>query len=236
MVMTALAAVVAAVGLLTNNVAVIIGAMVIAPFLGPNVALALSTCLAEKELGNRALKTLVAGISLVLVLTVCFGFCCQLFNPQTSLLTSGEIAARTRPTLFDVVLAFASGCAGVWAYHYRDFLHPNWGDGRCGPVAAAYRCRSVAGCRRTAGGAAQGRGAVVTVTGVADGGDFLFCCSENYAVKRFRRFFDLSGAVCRRFFSVAFFFSSFVKAFPLFTGGVLQKERINLFNTFPLPS
>lgn len=126
MVMTALAAVVAAVGLLTNNVAVIIGAMVIAPFLGPNVALALSTCLAEKELGNRALKTLVAGISLVLVLTMCFGFCCQLFNPQTSLLTSGGIAGRTRPTLFDVVLAFASGCAGGWAYHYRDFLHPNW--------------------------------------------------------------------------------------------------------------
>lgn len=115
MVMTTLAAVVAAVGLLTNNVAVIIGAMVIAPFLGPNVALALSTCLAEKELGNRALKTLVAGISLVLVLTICFGFCWQLFNPQTSLLTLGEIAARTRPTLFDVVLAFASGCAGVWA-------------------------------------------------------------------------------------------------------------------------
>ena len=44
--------------------AVIIGAMVIAPFLGPNVALALSTCLADDVLGKNGLKTfLIQGIS-----------------------------------------------------------------------------------------------------------------------------------------------------------------------------
>ena len=60
--MTILSTVVVAIGLLKNNVAVIIGAMVIAPFLGPNVALALSTNLAEHKLGLNALKTLLAGV------------------------------------------------------------------------------------------------------------------------------------------------------------------------------
>jgi hypothetical protein len=49
--MTFLSTVVVAIGLEKNNVAVIIGAMVIAPFLGPNVALALSTNLSDRKLG-----------------------------------------------------------------------------------------------------------------------------------------------------------------------------------------
>ncbi|MCJ7540815.1 MAG: hypothetical protein MUO88_14260 [Desulfobacterales bacterium] len=47
--MTILSTVVVAIGLLKNNVAVIIGAMVITPFLGPNVALSLSTNLADDK-------------------------------------------------------------------------------------------------------------------------------------------------------------------------------------------
>lgn len=43
--MVILSAIVAAIGVLNNNVAVIIGAMVIAPFLGPNMALSLATIL-----------------------------------------------------------------------------------------------------------------------------------------------------------------------------------------------
>ena len=65
--MVLLSTVVAAIGLLKDNVAVIIGAMVIAPFLGPNVALALSTCLADYELGKNSLKTLVFWWSILLL-------------------------------------------------------------------------------------------------------------------------------------------------------------------------
>ena len=49
-----LSTIVAAIGLLKDNVAIIIGAMVIAPFLGPNVALALSTTLGDNKLRNDA--------------------------------------------------------------------------------------------------------------------------------------------------------------------------------------
>lgn len=108
--MTVLSTVVVAIGLLKNNVAVIIGAMVIAPFLGPNVALALSTNLADKKLGLNALKTLLWGILIVLVLSGCMG---HFFETSP---TIPEIAARTQADFFDIILALASGCAGVLAF------------------------------------------------------------------------------------------------------------------------
>jgi len=108
--MTILSTVVVAIGLLKNNVAVIIGAMVIAPFLGPNVALALSTNLADKKLGLNALKTLLSGILIVLLLSACMGYLFQT-NP-----TIPEIATRTRADLSDIILALASGSAGVLAF------------------------------------------------------------------------------------------------------------------------
>jgi uncharacterized hydrophobic protein (TIGR00341 family) len=108
--MTMLSTVVVAIGLLKNNVAVIIGAMVIAPFLGPNVALALSTNLADKKLGLNALKTLLCGIFIALALSGGMGYFFE-----TSLAIP-EIAARTQAGLSDIILALASGCAGVLAF------------------------------------------------------------------------------------------------------------------------
>ena len=108
--MTILSTIVAAIGLLKNNVAVIIGAMVIAPFLGPNVALALSTNLADEKLGLNALKTLLSGILIALLLSAGMGYFFET-NPAIP-----EIAARTQADLSDIILAFASGCAGVLAF------------------------------------------------------------------------------------------------------------------------
>ena len=105
-----LSTLVAAIGLLTDNVAVIIGAMVIAPFLGPNVALALSTCLADYDLGRNGLKTLVAGVAIAFGLAVVLGIVLDV-DPA-----AGEIAARTRASMSDIVLALASGSAGVLAF------------------------------------------------------------------------------------------------------------------------
>lgn len=108
--MTVLSTVVVAIGLLKNNVAVIIGAMVIAPFLGPNVALALSTNLADDKLGLNALKTLLSGIIIVLLLSASMGYFFEA-DPMIP-----EIASRTRASLSDIILALASGCAGVLAF------------------------------------------------------------------------------------------------------------------------
>jgi len=108
--MTVLSTVVAAIGLLKNNVAVIIGAMVIAPLLGPNVALALSTNLADSKLGMNALKTLLSGIAMVLFLSIIMGYLLDA-DPGVR-----EIALRTQANLSDIILALASGCAGVLAF------------------------------------------------------------------------------------------------------------------------
>lgn len=109
-VMTILSTLVVSIGLQQNNVAVIIGAMVIAPFLGPNVALALSACLADKELGNNSLKTLVVGSTIAVILSVCFGY---FFNASPEI---HEIKIRTQIGFSDFLLALASGCAGVLAF------------------------------------------------------------------------------------------------------------------------
>lgn len=109
-VMAVLSTVVVAVGLIKNNAAVIIGAMVIAPFLGPNVALALSNVLADKKLGWDSFKTLLAGITVVIILSIGMGSF-VIIDP-----TIPEIASRTQPDLWDILLALASGAAGVLAF------------------------------------------------------------------------------------------------------------------------
>lgn len=108
--MVLLSAIVAAVGLMQDNVAIVIGAMVIAPLLGPNVALALATTLGDFQLGVNAFKTGLLGFALALGLSVSIGFLLP-FDPSTA-----QIASRTRVDLSDIVLALASGSAGVLAF------------------------------------------------------------------------------------------------------------------------
>ncbi len=108
--MMVLSTVVVAIGLLNNNVAVIIGAMVIAPFLGPNVALALSSVLAEKKLGMDAMKTLIAGGAIVVFLAAAMGLLLDV-DPGVA-----EISSRTGIGFADIILALASGAAGVLAF------------------------------------------------------------------------------------------------------------------------
>ncbi len=110
LVMALLSTIVVIVGLLKDNPAVIIGAMVIAPFLGPNVALSLSNVLADKKLGLDSFKTLVAGILVVLFISIITGAITTI-DPNIP-----EIASRTQPDLLDILLALASGAAGVLAF------------------------------------------------------------------------------------------------------------------------
>ena len=66
--MTALAAIVAAAGLIGDNTAVVIGAMVIAPLLSPNIALALGAALGSARLVLRGAEALAAGMALAVAL------------------------------------------------------------------------------------------------------------------------------------------------------------------------
>jgi uncharacterized hydrophobic protein (TIGR00341 family) len=101
---------VAAVGILRDDVAIIIGAMVIAPLLTPNMALALGTTLGDIKLVRQALKTNVIGFSLTLLLAIILG---MFIAPDTEL---AAIKARTQVSFGDLVLALAAGSAGALAF------------------------------------------------------------------------------------------------------------------------
>ena len=106
-VLIVLSTVVAAIGLVEDNIAVVIGAMVIAPLLGPNLALSLGTALGDITLMQKSVRTLFVGILLVLALSAALGFA------WPSALNSHELMVRTEPSLESVVLALASGAAAA---------------------------------------------------------------------------------------------------------------------------
>lgn len=108
--LTILSAVVAAIGLMRDDVAVIIGAMVIAPLLGPNVAMALSTTLADGDLLRRAVITNLVGVLSAFLFALLVGI---VFGADPEI---PAIAARTTTRVGDILLAFAAGMAGTLAF------------------------------------------------------------------------------------------------------------------------
>ena len=108
--MVALSTVVAATGLARDSAAVVIGAMVIAPLLGPNIAFCLAVTLGDRELAKKALKTGLTGLSISALLSLALGFLLAI-DPQ-----GAEIALRTSLSLSDIVLALAAGTAGALAF------------------------------------------------------------------------------------------------------------------------
>ncbi len=103
-------AIVAASGLLQDNVPVIVGAMVIAPLLGPNIGLALAVTIGDLELGRKAIFTNLTGIILALLVSVFIG----ILVPADPM--SREIMVRTAVGWGDIVLALAAGAAGSLAF------------------------------------------------------------------------------------------------------------------------
>jgi uncharacterized hydrophobic protein (TIGR00341 family) len=81
--------------------------MVIAPLLGPNVALSLATALGDIDLAKSAAKTNLVGILVALAIAIPIAFLVKV-DPRIA-----EIQTRLHVQLKDVVLALASGSAGV---------------------------------------------------------------------------------------------------------------------------
>ncbi len=107
---TSLSALVAAIGLLRDDVAVIIGAMVIAPLLGPLVALSLASILGDLQLLRRALITGGSGVALAFALAALIG----LLVPVDAQIEA--IARRSSLSISDIALALAAGAAGAFAF------------------------------------------------------------------------------------------------------------------------
>ena len=102
-----LSTIVAAIGLVEDNVAVVVGAMVIAPLLGPILAFAFGTSLGDRQLVWHALTTGLSGLVLAIALSASLGLV-WMVN-----LDSHEIMSRTDVGLDGVALALASGAAAV---------------------------------------------------------------------------------------------------------------------------
>lgn len=108
-VLVLLSTLVAAIGMWRDNVAVVIGAMVIAPLLGPNMALAFANAMGDTKLLRRALKTGFVAIGVALTLAVLIGIVLPIS------FDSGQMASRSEVAPSDIALGLAAGCAGALA-------------------------------------------------------------------------------------------------------------------------
>ncbi|GAB4529258.1 MAG: TIGR00341 family protein [Parvularculaceae bacterium] len=105
--LTALSAVVAALGLNADNVAVVVGAMVIAPLLGPILAFAFAAALGDLALMRTATRTALTGLAVGAATAFAIGLVIDVD------LASQELSARTDIGLDSVTLALASGAAAA---------------------------------------------------------------------------------------------------------------------------
>ena len=112
-----LSVVIATLGLLANSSATIIGAMIVAPLMGPIVGIAFAMVMANRRLLSRASVALFSGIFLAIATSA---LVCRMIGIET--LTS-EIQARISPTLIDLWVALAAGAAGAYATSNRQIAN-----------------------------------------------------------------------------------------------------------------
>ena len=105
----AFAIIVASVGLNVNSTAVIIGAMLISPIMGPITGIGLSIGTLDEDLLRRSLRNFLIMVVISLVTSTLYFLISPLSEAQS------ELLARTRPTIFDVIIAFFGGLAGIVA-------------------------------------------------------------------------------------------------------------------------
>lgn len=100
---------IASLGLNVNSTAVIIGAMLISPLMGPIIGMGLAVGIADLKLFKRALTNyLITTVISVVTATIYFTI-----SPITE--AQSELLARTSPTLYDVLIALFGGAAGILA-------------------------------------------------------------------------------------------------------------------------
>ncbi len=104
-----LAILIASLGLNTNSTAVIIGAMLISPLMGPIIGIGLGVGICDFMLIKRSLRNLLmAALFSVVASTIYF-----LISPVNE--GHSELLARTSPTIYDVLIGFVGGFAGILA-------------------------------------------------------------------------------------------------------------------------
>lgn len=100
---------IAILGLLQSSAAVVIGAMLLSPLMGPIIGLGFALATGDYHWLRQAGKSLAYGGALAVLLCAVIVF----FSPLKEI--TPEIAARTRPNLFDLLIALFSALAGAYA-------------------------------------------------------------------------------------------------------------------------
>lgn len=104
----------ASLGLNVNSTAVIIGAMLISPLMGPIMGVGLSVGMNDFELMKRSLKSFLITTAFSVATATIFFFFAPIAGSQS------ELLARTSPTIYDVFIALFGGLAGVVALSTKD--------------------------------------------------------------------------------------------------------------------
>jgi uncharacterized hydrophobic protein (TIGR00341 family) len=105
-----LSSLIAGLGMRSGQTAVVIGAMVIAPLLGPTMGMAMAATVGDSRLGQRALVTLSVGAVVAIIAGILVGVVFPI-DPNVA-----ELRTRTFVQPADIALALACGLAGVLAF------------------------------------------------------------------------------------------------------------------------
>jgi len=96
-------------GLLTNSIAVIIGAMLISPLMGPILSTGFAFVTGNRTIGSQALRKIAISVAVILVVAAIATISSPLKDP------TAEILSRTHPNFYDLVIAFLAGSVGAVA-------------------------------------------------------------------------------------------------------------------------
>ena len=100
---------IASLGLNVNSTAVIIGAMLVSPLMGPIIGMGLAVGISDFDLLKQSMKNYGVSVLISVVTATVYFFISPLSEARS------ELLARTFPTLYDVLIAFCGGAAGVLA-------------------------------------------------------------------------------------------------------------------------
>ena len=109
---------VASIGLNVNSTAVVIGAMLISPLMGPIVGMGYGLAVGDTALIRQAVRNIMVFVAISLVTATLYFLLTPLKEAQS------ELLARTQPTLWDVLIAFFGGSAGIVALTRKEGGNP----------------------------------------------------------------------------------------------------------------
>lgn len=189
-VMLFISGIISALGLLSGSAAAIIGAMIVAPLMGPIVGMSFAITVGNRRLLKRSGIAVFSGS----VMTIATAYFICKFIGISSL--NSEILQRTQPTLIDLVIGLAAGVAGAFAQTRREIA------GALPGVAIAVALvppLSVIGIGMALGSSSVTLGSsllfLTNLAGIILSGGFVFIWQEYGSLKRARRGLTASTAL-----------------------------------------